>query len=84
MDLDRPQGFFNVVSHVDNDVVGGYMTAQLRVSYITFQVRSNGVLSIGATGYHVRGDAVHRKVDEEILELKAAVEERLRTIAANR
>jgi len=67
-------------STLDNDIQGNpYGGGVLRTSYLTFQVLGDGRLSVGVVGFHVRGDYVHVKVDDEREELATEIAELARS-----
>jgi hypothetical protein len=73
-ELDAPRGFFRVKSKIDGDMQGhigifGHFRMSERTSYLSFQVQPDATLAIFTSGYHVRGDKVHVKVDEELTRL---------------
>ena len=85
-ELDPPRGFFRIKSKVDGDLRGhlglfGQLRMTERVTYLSFQVQPNGVLTIFANGYHVRGDVLHVKVADEIDRLATCIQDHTRVAA---
>jgi hypothetical protein len=82
-ELDPQRGYFRVKSKIDGDLRGhlglfGSFHMIERVTYLSFQVQSNGMLTIFANGYHVHGNEVHVKVADEIDRLASCIQERTR------
>jgi hypothetical protein len=82
-ELDSDRGYFRVKSKVDGDMrghVGWFGSVHMieRVTYLSFQVQPQGILSIAANGYHVRGPQLHALVSEEIDRLAACIQDRTR------
>jgi hypothetical protein len=82
-ELDPQRGFFRVKSKIDGDMRGhlglfGHFRLTERVTYLSFQVQSNGMLTIFANGYHVHGTEIHHLVADEIDRLASCIAERTR------
>jgi hypothetical protein len=78
VELDGARGYFRVRSRLDNDAQIAWGQVKLRVSFFSFQVSANGRVTITASGFHVRGDVMHHKLDTERRELAAAVGQAMR------
>lgn len=77
---DPQRGYIRAQAKLDGDTVGyvsgtttrygttGAIHQETRISWLSFQVRPDGQLTVSASGYHVRdGDTVmHRRLAEEI------------------
>jgi hypothetical protein len=83
LETDPARLYLRARSQLDNDIrVGAFYQISVRTSFMTFQVRSDGSLHVGANGFHVRdgGALIHHKLDEERVELMYAI----RDLAASR
>ncbi|HUS68224.1 MAG TPA: hypothetical protein VMZ28_27005 [Kofleriaceae bacterium] len=84
VDLDPARGFFRVKSKIDGDMRGhvgffGSVSLVERVTYLAFQVLPPAVMTISATGYHVRENNIHARVAEEVDRLAACIQSRTGT-----
>ncbi len=81
VELDPPRGFFRVTARLDNDAQVQWGRVLMRRSFFSFQVAADGNLVITASGYHVNGDVLHFRLDEERRELADGVGKAMRQAA---
>jgi hypothetical protein len=91
VEMDQARYYLRAASRVDGDVVGrvgawGSVSVTARVSWISFQVYSDGQIAATANGYHVRdqGAVMSRRLAEEIDSLMYTIAQNARILASQR